>query len=142
MRTAAHSLCLLSALAVPAPGVAAPIVLASNGATAYVIVTGTHPMPPEQTTAQELAEYPKKVTGAGLRTVAETAAETPVKAIYLGWTAFAASTGIDCAKLGQDESVIKTVGDNLGITGGRTWATLYGVYDFLQDDLGVYWLDR
>jgi len=119
------------------------VVLTENGSTAYAIVTGANPIPAEQTAARELAEYLKKVTGAEFKTVAESAAEPkPAKAIYLGWTAFAAGQGIDCAKLGVEESVIKTVGDDLVITGGRPRGTLYGVYDFLEKELGVYWLDR
>jgi len=118
------------------------IVLAENGLTAYAIVTGAQPLLAEQTAGKELAEYLKKVTGAEFKAVAETTAEKPAKAIYLGWTAFAASKGIDCAKLGPEESVIRTVGDDLIIVGGRTRGTLYGVYDFLQKELGVYWLDR
>jgi len=126
----------------PQPASAA-LTLAENGTTAYEIVTGAQPLMAEQTAAKELAEYLKKVTGAEFKTVAESATEPkPAKAIYLGWTAFAASQGIDGTKLGVEESVIKTVGDSLVITGGRTRGTLYGVYDFLQKDLGVYWLDR
>jgi len=122
---------------------AKPLVMAENGLTAYAIVTGAQPIPAEQTAAKELAEYLGKVTGAELKIVAESAAEPkPAKAIYLGWTAFAAGHGIDCAKLGVEESVIKTVGSDLVITGGRPRGTIYGVYDFLQKDLGVYWLDR
>lgn len=117
--------------------------LARDGATEYAIVAGAVPIPAEQTAARELAEYLQKVTGAEFKVVAESAAEPkPAKAIYLGWTAFAAGQGIDCANLGQEESVIRTVGSDLVITGGRPRGTLYGVYDFLQKDLGVHWLDR
>jgi len=119
------------------------VVLAKDGLTAYTIVTGAQPLLAEQTAAKELAEYLGKVTGAEFKTVAENATgPQPAKAIYLGWTAFAASKGIECAKLGQEESVIRTVGDSLVITGGRPRGTIYGVYDFLQKDLGVYWLDH
>ena len=135
-------------LAEKAPRTAAPasekaIVLADNGLTQYSIVTAAEPRPAEQTAAKELADYLKKVTGAEFKTVTENASgPQPAKAIYLGWTAFAASQGIDCAKLGVEESVIKTVGDNLVIAGGRPRGTLYGVYDFIAKELGVYWLDR
>ena len=139
----AAALTLMSTSVCPAADSEQVLALAQGGATDYVIVTGANPIPAEQTAARELAEYLKKVTGAEFRTVAESATEPkPAKAIHLGWTAFAAGQGIDCAKLRVEESVIKTVGDNLVIAGGRPRGTLYGVYDFLEKELGVYWLDR
>ncbi|MBU0607402.1 MAG: hypothetical protein KKI08_05920, partial [Armatimonadetes bacterium] len=121
---------------------AAELRLSEGGRTTYAIIAGANPIPAEQTAARELAEYLEKVTGAEFRTVEETAAEKPVRAIYLGWTAFAAGEGIDCAKLGAEEWVIKTFGDSLVIAGGRPRGTLYGVYDFLENEAGVRWLDR
>ena len=120
----------------------ASLLLARDGATEYVIIQGADSIPAEQTAARELAEYLKKVTGAEFRTVAETAAEKPAKAIYVGWTKFAASKGIECARLGCEEWVVRTFRNDLVITGGRPRGTLYGVYDFLEKELGVYWLDR
>ncbi len=118
------------------------ITLAQNGAAEYAIVTAAEPTLAEQTAARELAECLGKVTGAEFKTVTEAAAEKPSKAIHLGWTAFAAGQGLDGAKLGPEEWVVKTFGDALVITGGRPRGTLYGVYDFLENQVGVHWLDR
>jgi len=118
------------------------LLLARDGATEYVIVEGADPIPAEQTAAREMAEYLKRVTGAEFRVVAEDPAAKPAKAIYLGWTAFAAGKGIDCAQLGREEWALKSFGNDIVITGGRPRGTLYGVYDFLEKDIGVYWLDR
>lgn len=127
---------------VPAGAGEAQLRLSEGGRTEYVIVTGAKPIPAEQTAARELAECLKKVTGAEFRTIEETAAEKPVKAIYLGWTTFAADKGIDCAELGTEEWVVRTLGNDLIVTGGRPRGTLYGVYDFLENEVGVHWLDR
>ena len=50
--------------------------------------------------------------------------------------------GIDCEKLGEEEWVIRTVGDDLILTGGRPRGTMYAVYEFLEDYVGCHWLDR
>lgn len=64
--------CGLMSAAVAQAGAAgkapATLLLARDGATEYVIVTGANPSPAEQTAARELAEYLKKVTGAEFRT--------------------------------------------------------------------------
>lgn len=139
--------CLLQVLttltlgSVAASGAAA-LPLSEGGRTSYVIVTAAAPRPAEVTATRELAEYLGKVTGAEFRVVAESAAKKPGKAIYVGWTEFAARTGINCAKLGSEEWVVRTIGDDLVITGGRPRGTLYGVYDFLENQVGVHWLDR
>ncbi|MEN9358887.1 MAG: hypothetical protein RL095_422 [Verrucomicrobiota bacterium] len=116
-------------------------VLAEARMTDYVIVTSANAPPAEQTAAKELAEYLRKSTGASFQIVTETTSE-PSQAIYLGWTEFAASKGLDGSKLSAEEWRIKTIGDHLVITGGRPRGTLYGVYDFLEKNLGIYWLDR
>lgn len=118
------------------------ISLAQDGITEYAIVTAAAATSAEQTAARELADYLGKVTGAEFKTVTEAATAEPAKAIYLGWTAFAADKGIDCAKLGPEEWVVKSFGDDLVITGGRSRGTLYGVYDFLENQVGVHWLSR
>jgi hypothetical protein len=128
---------------IPAPAAREKtLALAKGGVTEYAVVTAAQPIAAEETAAKELAEYLKKVTGAEFKTVAESATEAkPAKAIYLGWTAFAAGKGIDCAKLGQEEWTVKTFGDDLVITGGRPWGTRWGVLDFLEKAVGVHMFD-
>jgi hypothetical protein len=60
----------------------------------------------------------------------------------VGQTAFAAAQGIDLAGLGEEEWVIRTVGEDLVIAGGRPRGTLYGVYQFLEHQVGCHWLDE
>jgi hypothetical protein len=120
----------------------APLILAAGGKTTFRIVAAANSMPAERTAAVELANYLKKVTGAEFPVVTESGAPVTSPAIYLGWTDFAASHGIDSAGLGAEEWLLRRVGDDLVITGGRQRGTLYGVYDFLERETGVYWLDR
>jgi hypothetical protein len=60
----------------------------------------------------------------------------------LGRTAFAAGQGIDFDGLGREEWILRAVGDNLIIAGGRPRGTLYAVYEFLESQAGCHWLDR
>ena len=120
----------------------APLTLAAGGKTTFKIVTAANSMPAERTAAVELANYLKKVTGVEFPVVTESGAPVNSPAIYLGWTDFAASQGIDSAGLGAEEWLLRRVGDDLVITGGLPRGTLYGVYAFLEREAGVYWLDR
>ncbi|MCX6984921.1 MAG: DUF4838 domain-containing protein, partial [Lentisphaerae bacterium] len=74
-------------------------------------------------------------------TMLETDKSLPTKAIYVGWTDFA-HRNIDPAKLGKEDWIIKTEGDNLILTGGRPRGTFYAVYEYLEQELGCRWLDE
>ena len=54
----------------------------------------------------------------------------------------AARQGIDPAALGEEEWIIRTVGQDLVLTGGRPRGTMYAVYEFLERQVGCHWLDR
>ncbi len=109
--------------------------------TNYVIVTGEKPTAAEQTAAAELAKYLGKVTGATFRTVTETPDANPAKGIYVGWTKFAAKNGIALQAFMPEEWSVRTVGDNIVMTGGRPRGTLNAVYAFLEEVVGVHVLD-
>ena len=57
----------------------------------------------------------------------------------MGNTAFARHLGIDFKALQAEESLLKTTARNLVLTGGRPRGTLYAVYEFLENTLGVRW---
>ncbi len=133
--------CLLIALGVPR--VQADLTLAQEGQTAYRIVIAVDASATERFAAEELTNFLQRVTGATFPVVMESGAATAEgSAIYLGWTAFAREQGIDPVALGEEEWVLRTVGDNLILTGGRPRGTLYAVYEFLEDEVGCHWLDR
>ena len=103
------------------------------------IVVGAAPTPDEQTAAAELAEYLAKATGRTFPVTPEAKAPKDQRCIYVGHTAFAKAHGLDPAKLAPEQWVMRTVGRDLVLAGGRPRGTLYAVYRFLEDVVGVHW---
>ncbi len=112
--------------------------LAEDGRTAYVVAIAADASAPEKTAAAELAAYLKKSTGAEFATVPpEQAAGRPVIAVGPG--AAAAKLGLNAGKLGAEEWVVRSIGQDLFLVGGRPRGTLYAAYHFLEDVVGVHW---
>ncbi len=99
-------------------------------ANCYEIVLPANPAPHEQRAAAELNHYIPKV--AQVLTLDGTEPE-----IHVGPTDAAKATGLD--KLASEEWVIRSDGNKLYLTGGGTRGTLYAVYHFLEDQLGIHW---
>lgn len=118
------------------------LAIANAGKTPYVIVQADQATEPEKLAARELSDFLGRVTGAAFPITSEAALAEKTPGIYVGWTKRMAAHGIDGAQLGEEEWVIRTVGRDLILTGGRPRGTLYAVYEFLEDQLGCYWLDR
>jgi len=116
-----------------------PLHLARDGKTTTAIVVGKAPTPDEQTAAKELAAYLHKVTGASFRIERETTQPQDKSGIYVGRTAFANTHIPHVTALAPDEWAMRSVGDSLVLTGGRPRGTLYAVYRFLEDEVGVHW---
>ena len=137
-RTALWLLCLALPLTGGLPAQALP--LAEAGRARAVIVTGEEPSPAEQTAATELGSYLKKITGADFQAV--TADKARGQARLLVGPSQAARQILGKAvvdSLGPEEFIIRTVGRDLLLVGGRPRGTLYAVYSFLEDDLGCRW---
>lgn len=117
------------------------VLLAAGTATALTLPTGATiriavadgATAAEQCAAQELADYLAKATGAACELVAEGAAA----AILVGPTAAARAAKLVPA--GPEAWRCKLVGEQVVIAGGRPRGTLYGVYHFLEDVVGVHW---
>ena len=89
----------------------------------------------EKIAVEELNEFYCRIYGRKLKIIAEKdAADKSV--IYLGQTDFALRNGVDHTGAGQEEWILKTVGKDLIVSGGRPVGTLYGVYTLLEK-LGV-----
>ena len=101
-----------------------------------VIVTGKDASKFETEALAELQLFWEQIFGRKL-TVSEDAGGR--SAIYLGQTEFAAKNGVDGMACDREEWILKSVGGNLIITGGRPVGTLYGVYAMLER-LGVAFL--
>ena len=93
--------------------------------------------------AVELADYLQKVSG--VRPVIATETQNGVEAVsrvYIGHCKANADLAVQ-----PEEFVVRTMGDDLHIRGGDVapggqicQGTLYGVYDFIERELGVRWL--
>ncbi len=115
--------------------------LAHQGQSDYVIVLPDQATPVEQTAARELREHLAGVTGAELPIVREAQAPAGRPRIVVGdgATARALLPDFDPAQLSPDAIVIKTVGRDLVLAGHPRRGTLYAVYTFLEDTVGVRW---
>lgn len=113
--------------------------LAEGGKATSSIVLGASATSPEKTAAQELAKYLAQVTGGTFSVLTEPQAPTSKTNIYVGPTVQAEHHGLKADALGPEEWIIRTVGNNLFLLGGRPRGTLYAVYRFLEDTVGVHW---
>src|SRR5213593_912785 len=92
---------------------AGAVTLSREGKSDYVIVISASAIPAEQTAAQELADHLKKVTGAAFPIKSEQDAPAAHR-IFVGLF-----PNHDQPALGHDGIVIKTIGDDLILAGGR-----------------------
>ena len=100
----------------------------------FLVVSDT-PSRLEKIAESEIQLFYSKMYGKELKKINEKDAAGK-SVIFLGNTAAAKKIGIDQSKCGKEEWVLKTVGDDLIISGGIPAGTLYGVYE-LAERLGV-----
>ncbi len=117
------------------------LTLADKGTSRYTIAVAADAIPAEQNAASRLQHYLQEVTGATLPVVNETdaPANTPLILVGSGTRAKQLLPGQDWNALGNDGIVIKTVGENLILTGGRPRGALYAVYQFLEEEVSCRW---
>jgi len=115
------------------------ITLAENSTPGVSIVVCDSAALPEQTASAELAHYLSAITGGAFAVTPESNAPESGARVFVGPTAFAKAHEMDAAALGPEEWRIRSVGDDLVLVGGRPRGTLYAVYHFLEDALGVHW---
>jgi Domain of unknown function (DUF4838)/Glycosyl hydrolase family 67 N-terminus len=118
----------------------ADIRLVDSGKSDYSIVLPERPSPVEKTAATELQSYIEKSTGVKLPIVSEKNV-TGDHLILIGATAegqkLLGDTKLDA--LGYDAIVLKTFGPRIVLAGHKQRGTLYAVYTFLEEQLGVRW---
>jgi len=118
---------------------AAALTVAAEGSTPLRLALSSSAIPSERTAAEELSSYLERVTAASFPIVSESRVEGGNPAIWIGPTAMSRRLGIDEKRLGPEEWRIRTDGEHLVLVGGRPRGTLYAVYRFLEDFVGVRW---
>lgn len=126
------SACFLGQAASSAP------LLAENGRTDYVIVTGRNATEAEKTAANTLADYLLRITGATFPVVTDDTAARETE-LVIGRTNRASAETLGCAGMDDDGVRILTAGKRLYLTGGEKRGALYAVYTYLEDHLGCRW---
>ena len=111
---------------------AAVLLVIGWSAAAWEIALPANPNPSETTAAKELKNYLERSTGS-LKIGGEEAV------FEIGDTPFAKQHGVKPAKMEEEAWLIKSFGNHIVIAGGGTRGTLYGVWHFLEDHIGVRW---
>lgn len=113
------------------------LTLIENGSSNYTIITGENASPAEKTAATELQSFLQKISGVTLPIAVDTSVRSSSRKIIVGKTnREPALFSIDREALGEEGFVLKTVGSSVVIAGGEQRGTLYGVYAFLEEQLG------
>lgn len=114
--------------------------LVRQGHSAYTLVVDAAASPSEKRAAEELQQHFLQCTGVELAIENTPPAEgSPM--IVVGGGPVAAGLGVDVAAmdLGEQGFVLRTVAPHLVIAGTPAAGTMYGVYEFLEQSLGVRW---
>lgn len=122
-----------------APVVNEAMYLVENGVSEYYIVSQAQPDACIQTAASELQTYLARISGATLPYVTENELPDGAKAIFVGDTAAAQTLGKDTDAVFEDGFWLTSDGESFFILGEDSRGTLYGVYTFLEEYLGVRW---
>ena len=118
-----------------APEVNTPMYIVEDGVSDYTIVVADDADECIMTAVSELQTYVEKISGVKLDYVIESA-YTSGKAIVLGKTQLC---DVDTSSIKADGFRLVADGDNFVIAGADSRGTLYGVYTFLEEYLGVRW---
>jgi hypothetical protein len=143
LTAAAVTFATASCITVPAMAVTAKtsLTLAKNGQTTYTIALAADAVPAERTAAGQLQKYLQEVTGAAfpIESESDVQATAPQILVGTGRRAKALLPAQQWSDLGGDGIVVKTVGNNLILAGGRPRGSLYAVFQFLEDSVGCRW---
>ena len=102
-----------------------------------VIVIPESPTPVENTAAEELANHLEAITGREFEIVSESERPAGKAAFFVGNTKTAQKAFPE--KFGYDGIGIRTVGNDIILTGHPRRGTLYAVYTLLEKYAGVRW---
>ena len=113
--------------------------LFKNGKSDYRIVLDRQASPSEKKAAEELQMYIRQISGAELPITDD--ATSRGRRIFVGFgSAVADITKAQKPETDDEGFTYRTVGKDLLIYGGAQRGSMYGVFSFLEDELGVKWL--
>ncbi len=113
--------------------------LFKDGKSNYQIVVASDASPSEQTAARELQEYLLQISGARLAITNDLNARG--RRIFVGFNQKVAElTGQPQPKAADESFTYRSIGRDLLIWGGSVRGSMYGVFTFLERELGVHWL--
>lgn len=136
-------LALLILLAWLSVGTATAGKLFGGGKSRYAIVVANDASQSELTAAEELQEYIYRISGAKLALISEDKAADYKRYIFVGYSPeFGEKLGVERPEDGDEGFTYRSVGDDLWIYGGKQRGTMYGVYSFLENELGVRWYTK
>ena len=110
-----------------------------NGKSDYQIAVAAEASTSEQTAARELQKYIEEISVVQLPITNDIQAEGQL--ILVGYNErVAALTGEEQPAKDDESFTYRTVGSDLLIWGGAQRGTMYGVFTFLEKELGIHWL--
>ena len=120
--------------------ISAPMYIVDDGVSDFVIVTEENPDATTKTAVNELQTYIKKISGTELKAVTENEVTPEDNAIIIGETSLEKGiVDINRLEIAKDGFMLHSDGKHLFIAGSDNRGTLYGVYTFLEEYLGVRW---
>ena len=122
------------------PQITNPMYIVQGGKSDFVIVTSDNADECILTAVNEMQTYISKISGVTLEHITESEYTEGSKAIIIGETEIEKNIAtVDRNDIGADGFMLYSDGTNLLIAGGDSRGTLYGVYTFLEEYLGVRW---
>ncbi len=112
--------------------------VAANGMSKAVIVVANSATEAERHAATELQFFLNKVTGADFQ-ISGLSSSAMSRILVGPDAAKLADPKFSIKSLGTDGIVIRSIGSDLVLAGGRPRGTLYAVYTFLEDIIGCHW---
>ena len=110
-----------------------------NGKSNYQIVVAADASPSERTAVLELQDYLLQIGGVQLPITSEP--DRRRQHIFVGYSPQVAALTGESRPMADDERfTYRSVGRDLLIWGGSQRGTMYGVFTFLERELGVHWL--
>jgi hypothetical protein len=123
----------------------AGVKIASTSRADCEIIVATDASAAEKHAADELARFLEQASGAkfAIKTTSEPGSVNPVgvsfRLLVGPGAARLAAPGFSNEGLGEEGLIIRTVGNDMILAGGRPRGTLYAVYTFLEEQVGCRW---